>query len=92
MNGDIDISTSSAFAGLMTYANLPYAHCLAAKGAEVGKYDIAILGAPFDTVGSPPFLFLVVRERFVGQKYSSGGHMGQFRADYPRARKGKGVL
>jgi hypothetical protein len=55
MNGDIDISTGSAFAGLMTYANLPYVHCLAAKEVEVGKYDIAILGAPFDTVGSPPF-------------------------------------
>lgn len=55
MNGDIDISTGSAFAGLTTYANLPYVHCLAAKGVEIGKYDIAILGAPFDTVG--PFLF-----------------------------------
>jgi len=52
INGDIDISTGSAFAGLTTYANLPYVHCLAAKGVDVGKYDIAILGAPFDTVGS----------------------------------------
>lgn len=56
MNGDIDISTGSAFAGLMTYANLPYVHCLAAKEVEVGEYDIAILGAPFDTVGLLPFL------------------------------------
>ncbi|KAF2790682.1 Arginase/deacetylase, partial [Melanomma pulvis-pyrius CBS 109.77] len=48
-NQDIDISTGSAFAGLTTYANLPYVHCLAAKGEKVQKYDIAILGAPFDT-------------------------------------------
>ncbi|KAF2709036.1 Arginase/deacetylase [Pleomassaria siparia CBS 279.74] len=46
---EIDISTSSAFAGLTTYANLPYVHCLAGKDEEVQKYDIAILGAPFDT-------------------------------------------
>ncbi|KAF2107961.1 arginase family protein [Lophiotrema nucula] len=45
----IDISTGSAFAGLTTYANLPYVHCLAGKDVEVEKYDIAILGAPFDT-------------------------------------------
>jgi agmatinase len=38
------------FAGLSTYANLPYVHCLAPEGEEVEKFDIAILGAPFDTV------------------------------------------
>jgi agmatinase len=48
--GEIDITTGSAFAGLTTYANLPYVHCLAGEGVEVEKYDIAILGAPFDTV------------------------------------------
>lgn len=48
--GGIDISSGSAFAGLTTYANLPYVHCLAGEGEEVEKYDIAILGAPFDTV------------------------------------------
>ena len=48
--GGIDISAGSAFAGLTTYANLHYVHCLAGKGEEVEKYDIAILGAPFDTV------------------------------------------
>jgi hypothetical protein len=47
----IDISTGSAFAGLTTYANLPYVHCLAPEDEEVERYDIAILGAPFDTVG-----------------------------------------
>lgn len=39
------------FSGLMTYANLPYVHCLAGEDESVEKYDIAILGAPFDTVG-----------------------------------------
>jgi agmatinase len=49
-HAEIDITTGSAFAGLTTYANLPYVHCLAGKNVEVEKYDIAILGAPFDTV------------------------------------------
>ena len=38
------------FAGLATYANLPYVHCLAKEGEEVEAFDIAVLGAPFDTV------------------------------------------
>lgn len=42
--------TQAKFGGLTTYANLPYVHCLAPKGEEVEKFDIAILGAPFDTV------------------------------------------
>jgi agmatinase len=49
-----DISQSK-FLGLATYANLPYVHCLAAEGEEVEKFDIAILGAPFDTVSSTLF-------------------------------------
>ncbi|CAK4032044.1 Arginase deacetylase [Lecanosticta acicola] len=44
----LDISQSQ-FAGLTTYGNLPYVHCLAGDGADVEAYDIAILGAPFDT-------------------------------------------
>jgi hypothetical protein len=40
------------FAGLNTYANLPYVHCLARGSEEVEKFDIAILGAPFDTVSN----------------------------------------
>jgi len=47
---DVDIVTGSSFSGLTTYAHLPYTNCFADKG-EVEKYDIAILGAPFDTVG-----------------------------------------
>ncbi|KAL1306737.1 hypothetical protein AAFC00_005402 [Neodothiora populina] len=50
LDDGVDIS-SAKFAGLTTFANLPYAHCLAAgAGADApGQYDIAILGAPFDT-------------------------------------------
>jgi agmatinase len=38
----------SRYAGLSTYANLPWIHCLSEK-KDIEKYDIAILGAPFDT-------------------------------------------
>lgn len=48
-NIEPDISQSK-FAGLNTYANLPYVHCLAGEDADVEEFDIAILGAPFDTV------------------------------------------
>lgn len=43
-----DIS-QALYSGLTTYGNLPYVHCLQ-DGGELEKYDIAILGAPFDTV------------------------------------------
>jgi hypothetical protein len=46
---DIDIVTGSRFHGLKTFANLPYVFCFSEK-EDVEKYDIAILGAPFDTV------------------------------------------
>ncbi|KAI1392691.1 arginase [Hypoxylon trugodes] len=46
---DVDIVTGSQFNGLVTYANLPYLNCLSDSEAEGKKYDIAILGAPFDT-------------------------------------------
>lgn len=42
--------TQAKFGGLTTYANLPYVHCLAPEGDDVEEFDIAILGAPFDTV------------------------------------------
>jgi agmatinase len=49
LNGytDPDISAPK-FAGLETFANLPYVHCLGNE--EVEEFDIAVLGAPFDTV------------------------------------------
>ncbi|KAH7395277.1 arginase family protein [Phaeosphaeria sp. MPI-PUGE-AT-0046c] len=43
-----DISYAK-FAGLDTFANLQYVHCLAEKSEDIEKFDIAILGAPFDT-------------------------------------------
>lgn len=46
---DPDI-TQAKFGGLTTYANLPYVHCLAEEGQSIEEFDIAILGAPFDTV------------------------------------------
>ncbi|OTB04410.1 hypothetical protein M426DRAFT_320775 [Hypoxylon sp. CI-4A] len=49
INDDVDIVTGSQFRGLATYANLPYLNCLSDAEAEGHKYDIAILGAPFDT-------------------------------------------
>lgn len=49
---DVDIVTDSQFSGLTTFANLPYVNCFSDKEAEGKKYDIAILGAPFDTVSA----------------------------------------
>ena len=51
----IDITTDSEFSGLMTFANLPYANCF--TDSHMDAYDIAILGAPFDTVSTVPFAF-----------------------------------
>ena len=47
----IDVTTDSEFFGLNTFANLPYVNCLS-PSKEGGRYDIAILGAPFDTVSN----------------------------------------
>ncbi|MCJ1245041.1 hypothetical protein MMC30_002242 [Trapelia coarctata] len=44
----IDIVSGSQFSGLTTFANLPYASCFG-DGPASEKYDIALLGAPFDT-------------------------------------------
>lgn len=46
----IDIATGSQFNGLGSFANLPYVNCLDTNQSDEGRYDIAILGAPFDTV------------------------------------------
>lgn len=46
---DVDIIFGSAFSGLTTFANLPYISCFDDK-SETERYDIAMLGAPFDTV------------------------------------------
>lgn len=46
----IDVTTDSEFFSLSTFANIPYVNCLKTEETQEGRYDIAILGAPFDTV------------------------------------------
>ncbi|KAI0976801.1 arginase [Xylaria arbuscula] len=46
---DVDIVYGSQFSGLNTYARIPYVNCFSDEAADGDKYDIAILGAPFDT-------------------------------------------
>ncbi|GAW21242.1 hypothetical protein ANO14919_107600 [Xylariales sp. No.14919] len=46
---DVDILYGSQFSGLNTYARIPYVNCFSDDEAKGTKYDIAILGAPFDT-------------------------------------------
>jgi agmatinase len=45
---DDAVSEFEKFQGLTTFANLPWVHCLSSQD-DIGKYDIAFLGAPFDT-------------------------------------------
>jgi agmatinase len=60
---EVDV-TQAKFAGLMTYANLPYVHCLAPEGQDVEPFDIAILGAPFDTVSNTPHPETKIMDRY----------------------------
>ncbi|KAK3329519.1 arginase family protein [Apodospora peruviana] len=46
---DVDVITGSQFHGLKTFANLPYVNCFSDEETVSKKYDIALLGAPFDT-------------------------------------------
>ncbi|KAI0804416.1 arginase [Xylaria sp. FL0064] len=46
---DVDIISGSQYSGLNTYARVPYVNCYSDEEAGGVKYDIAILGAPFDT-------------------------------------------
>ena len=46
---EVDIVTGAAWSGLTTFANLPYVSCFTEQ-PDVENYDIAFLGAPFDTV------------------------------------------
>ncbi|RQM05719.1 hypothetical protein DH86_00003576, partial [Scytalidium sp. 3C] len=47
--GSKEIIFDQEFYGLKTFANLPYVNCLADRDAVNGTYDIAVVGAPFDT-------------------------------------------
>ena len=44
-----DLLGDTLFSGLTTYANLPYVPCMS-NDSSVENFDIAFLGAPFDTV------------------------------------------
>ncbi|KAI9925517.1 hypothetical protein ASPWEDRAFT_157044 [Aspergillus wentii DTO 134E9] len=45
----VDIITGSQFSGLTTFAHVPYVNCFVDAEAKHQPYDIAFLGAPFDT-------------------------------------------
>ena len=49
LNEDNEVVTP--FAGITTFAHLPFIHCLRPRYIDEGKekFDIAIMGAPFDT-------------------------------------------
>lgn len=49
LGSDYPFDEAPQFFGLGTFANLPYVNCLSPSGGE-GEYDIALFGAPFDTV------------------------------------------
>ncbi|OAT04112.1 agmatinase [Blastomyces gilchristii SLH14081] len=49
LENTIDIVSGSQFSGLMTFANVPYVNCFVDSEAEKQRYDIAFMGAPFDT-------------------------------------------
>lgn len=43
--------------GLNTFANVPFANCFEHESSKTATYDIAVLGAPHDTVlSTPPLL------------------------------------
>ncbi|KAI1342792.1 arginase [Xylariaceae sp. FL0016] len=47
-DSDVHIISGSQVNGLTTYGGLPFVNCLSDQHDENDKYDIAILGAPFD--------------------------------------------
>ncbi|KAI1872072.1 uncharacterized protein JN550_004275 [Neoarthrinium moseri] len=69
---DVDIVTGSRFYGLKTFANLPYVHCFSGDGASAPEaFDIAFMGAPFDTIDNPYVLKGVTARP--GARYGPGG-------------------
>ena len=54
---DVDIITGSQFSGLTTFAHFPYLACFDGT-STVQAYDIALLGAPFDTVSATEGMIL----------------------------------
>ncbi|KAL1857464.1 hypothetical protein Daus18300_010328 [Diaporthe australafricana] len=74
---DVDIVTGSQFHGLKTFGNLPYVNAFSDEEAQRqdAKYDIAILGAPFDTgtTGRPGARFGPQGIRTGSQRIFPGG-------------------
>lgn len=66
--------------GLTTYANIPYLPCLSKRDGL--KYDIAVLGAPFDTVSAAPS----------AENSPSTNHLPQATTGRPGARFGPGAI
>ena len=57
----IDIVTGSQFSGLTTFANLPYLNCFVDDESTTNNnYDIAFLGAPFDTVSHSLLIHIAI--------------------------------
>lgn len=52
-NADVDVAGADTVAGLSTFANLPFVDCFSDEAARGQKYDIAVFGAPHDTVCPP---------------------------------------
>ena len=46
--------STEPFNGINTFAKLPYENCFLNETTPASRYDIAILGAPHDTVVLPP--------------------------------------
>ncbi|OHW93979.1 arginase family protein [Colletotrichum incanum] len=55
LTDDTELGTfgASSFAGLRTFANLPFIDCFSDQNTRDHKYDIAVFGAPHDTVSTP---------------------------------------
>lgn len=52
----VDIVTGSQYNGLTTFAHIPYVNCFTDDDIESKSYDIAFMGAPFDTVPRCPIV------------------------------------
>lgn len=50
LDEDLDFKDSHYYYGISTFANVPYVNCFIGEEAKRKRYDIAILGAPHDTV------------------------------------------
>jgi hypothetical protein len=64
----------ASVAGLTTFANLPHVYCLAdAANEKIEAFDIAFLGAPFDTVRARTFSHCLTS--LLNCDYRSCGHL-----------------